>query len=153
MLLKKEPEENTMDENRITGTARNVGGKVQEAAGKLTGDAKLQAQGAANQAAGDIEELYGQAKDAAADVAQSVQQGAKVADDLFRRVIEERPYTTAVAALALGWVIGGPKGAAAKLGLKRTTLIHKMQKLGISRPGLQSSENAGGPVPHAPNSL
>ena len=38
------------------------------------------------------------------------------------------------------WVIGGPKGAAAKLGLKRTTLIHKMQKLGISRPSLQSSE-------------
>src|SRR4029077_4357401 len=38
------------------------------------------------------------------------------------------------------WVIGGPKGAAAKLGLARTTLIHKMQKLGISRPGLQRSE-------------
>jgi formate hydrogenlyase transcriptional activator len=34
---------------------------------------------------------------------------------------------------SVGWVIGGPKGAAAKLGLKRTTLIHKMQKLGISR--------------------
>jgi formate hydrogenlyase transcriptional activator len=34
------------------------------------------------------------------------------------------------------WVIGGPKGAAAKLGLKRTTLLHKMQKLGISRPSL-----------------
>jgi formate hydrogenlyase transcriptional activator len=40
----------------------------------------------------------------------------------------------------VGWVIGGPKGAAAKLGLKRTTLIHKMQKLGISRPSLPSSE-------------
>ena len=32
---------------------------------------------------------------------------------------------------AVGWVIGGTKGAAAKLGLKRTTLICKMQKLGI----------------------
>jgi DNA-binding NtrC family response regulator len=39
---------------------------------------------------------------------------------------------------SLGWVIGGPKGAAAKLGLKRTTLIHKMKKLGISRPRPQS---------------
>src|SRR4029077_7704595 len=38
---------------------------------------------------------------------------------------------------SVGWVIGGPKGAATKLGLKRTTLIHKMQKLGISRPVLQ----------------
>jgi formate hydrogenlyase transcriptional activator len=34
-----------------------------------------------------------------------------------------------------GWLIGGPTGAAAKLGLKRTTLISKMKKLGISRPG------------------
>ncbi len=31
------------------------------------------------------------------------------------------------------WVIGGPSGAAAKLGMKRTTLQSKMQKLGISR--------------------
>ena len=37
----------------------------------------------------------------------------------------------------VGWVEGGPKGAAAKLGLQRTTLIHKMKKLQISRP-LQS---------------
>jgi formate hydrogenlyase transcriptional activator len=32
------------------------------------------------------------------------------------------------------WVIGGPSGAAAKLGMKRTSLIFKMQKLGITRP-------------------
>ena len=37
---------------------------------------------------------------------------------------------------AVGWVIGGPDGAAARLGLKRTTLIYKMQRLGISRPSL-----------------
>jgi formate hydrogenlyase transcriptional activator len=42
---------------------------------------------------------------------------------------------------SVGWVIGGPKGAAAKLGLKRTTLIHKMQKLAISRPPLQSGQD------------
>jgi transcriptional regulator with GAF, ATPase, and Fis domain len=35
---------------------------------------------------------------------------------------------------AVGWVIGGAAGAAARLGLKRTTLIAKMKKLGISRP-------------------
>jgi formate hydrogenlyase transcriptional activator len=39
------------------------------------------------------------------------------------------------------WVIGGPKGAAAKLGLKRTTLIHKMQKLEIYRPGLPTKRD------------
>jgi len=41
----------------------------------------------------------------------------------------------------VGWVVGGPKGAAAKLGLARTTLIHKMEKLGIYRPRLRSSQN------------
>jgi formate hydrogenlyase transcriptional activator len=35
---------------------------------------------------------------------------------------------------AAGWTVGGPYGAAARLGLKRTTLIAKMKKLGISRP-------------------
>jgi formate hydrogenlyase transcriptional activator len=34
---------------------------------------------------------------------------------------------------ATNWVIGGPKGAGARLGLARTTLIAKMQKLGINR--------------------
>jgi len=53
---------------------------------------------------------------------------------------------------AVGWVIGGPKGAAAKLGLKRTTLIHKMQKLGISRPGVQSSRDVIGRAPRVPAS-
>jgi transcriptional regulator with GAF, ATPase, and Fis domain len=32
-----------------------------------------------------------------------------------------------------GWVVGGPSGAATKLGLKRTTLIGKMRKLGLAR--------------------
>jgi formate hydrogenlyase transcriptional activator len=39
---------------------------------------------------------------------------------------------------AAGWVIGGATGAAAKLGLKRTTLIAKMKKLGITRPERQT---------------
>jgi formate hydrogenlyase transcriptional activator len=39
------------------------------------------------------------------------------------RVLEDR-----------GWVVGGPNGAAAKLGLKRTTLIYKMEQFGICRP-------------------
>jgi formate hydrogenlyase transcriptional activator len=46
---------------------------------------------------------------------------------------------------ATAWVIGGPNGAAAKLGLKRTTLICKMQKLGIYRPVLH-----GGSDPREP---
>jgi formate hydrogenlyase transcriptional activator len=41
---------------------------------------------------------------------------------------------------SVGWVLGGPKGAAMKLGLPRTTLIHKMERLGISRSSHQPAE-------------
>ena len=45
----------------------------------------------------------------------------------------EREHILA-ALTATGWVVGGPKGAALRLGMKRSTLQKKMQKLGISRP-------------------
>jgi transcriptional regulator of acetoin/glycerol metabolism len=35
---------------------------------------------------------------------------------------------------ATGWLVGGPYGAAARLGMKRTTLIARMKKHGIFRP-------------------
>jgi formate hydrogenlyase transcriptional activator len=44
---------------------------------------------------------------------------------------------------SVGWLIGGPKGAAAKLGLHRTTLINKMKRLGISRPQQDDQPYAG----------
>jgi formate hydrogenlyase transcriptional activator len=53
---------------------------------------------------------------------------------------------------AAGWLIGGPTGAAAKLGLKRTTLISKMKKLGISRPTRQLNADALDGEPDQPNS-
>ena len=43
---------------------------------------------------------------------------------------------------AVGWVIGGANGAAARLGVKRTTLIFKMKKLGISRPVRRVNQQA-----------
>ena len=36
-----------------------------------------------------------------------------------------------------GWIVGGPHGAAARLGVKRTTLLAKMRRFGISRPTSQ----------------
>ena len=43
-----------------------------------------------------------------------------------------------------GWIVGGPRGAAAKLGLKRTTLLAKMRRLGISRPSVQEETSVLG---------
>jgi formate hydrogenlyase transcriptional activator len=42
---------------------------------------------------------------------------------------------------AAGWVIGGRNGAAARLGVKRTTLIYKMQRHGIFRPSLEDNDD------------
>ena len=50
------------------------------------------------------------------------------------------------------WLIGGPAGAAAKLGLKRTTLISKMKKLGILRPPRQSNRDGLDVEPQPPES-
>jgi transcriptional regulator with GAF, ATPase, and Fis domain len=54
---------------------------------------------------------------------------------------------------AAGWVIGGRDGAAARLGLKRTTLIYKMQRHGISRPSLDNTLDMTEPPAYATGSL
>ncbi len=46
-----------------------------------------------------------------------------------------------------GWIVGGPRGAAAKLGLKRTTLLAKMRRLGIFRPIHQEGTDGSGIAP------
>jgi uncharacterized protein YjbJ (UPF0337 family) len=48
-----------MDENRIEGTARKYGGRVQEGVGSVTGDTKTRVEGAMNEAAGAAQQLYG----------------------------------------------------------------------------------------------
>jgi len=51
---------------------------------------------------------------------------------------------------AAGWMIGGRDGAAARLGLKRTTLIYKMQRHGISRPSLENNVDISEPSAQTP---
>jgi uncharacterized protein YjbJ (UPF0337 family) len=52
-----------MDKDRIEGAGRQAKGSVKDAAGKLTGDAKLQAEGKADKVAGKIQNAAGGAKD------------------------------------------------------------------------------------------
>jgi formate hydrogenlyase transcriptional activator len=52
---------------------------------------------------------------------------------------------------AVGWVIGGRDGAATRLGLKRTTLIYKMQRHGIFRPSLDSDAEMTASPSHTPS--
>ena len=53
-----------MDKDRAKGSATNVGGKVKEGAGKVTGDEKLQGEGKLDQAKGKVQNAVGGAKDA-----------------------------------------------------------------------------------------
>jgi len=88
-----------MDENRLEGTARNLGGKIQEGVGRATGDTKAKTEGLLNQAAGTAQDVYGQTADVA-------RQTATTLDAWLRNSIETQPYTTAVAALGIGWLLG-----------------------------------------------
>lgn len=67
---------------------------------------------------------------------ESLFQSASVAKTPTRPVTLEEAETQHIIAALQGtnWVVGGPKGAAEKLGVKRTTLIATMRRLGITRP-------------------
>ncbi len=88
-----------MDENRLSGTARNLGGKAEEGVGRLTGDVKTQLRGKLDQAAGAAQDLYGQSADAARETAVTF-------DKWLRNTIETQPYTSAMVALGIGWLLG-----------------------------------------------
>lgn len=53
-----------MDKDRIEGSARQAKGAVKETVGKMTGDAKTQAEGKMDKAAGKVQNAVGGAKDA-----------------------------------------------------------------------------------------
>jgi uncharacterized protein YjbJ (UPF0337 family) len=54
-----------MDKDRVEGIGHQVKGSVKEVAGKVTGDKRTQAEGAAEKAAGKAQNAVGGAKDAA----------------------------------------------------------------------------------------
>ena len=65
-----------MDENRVSGTAKNIGGKVEEGFGRVTGETKTQAAGVAKQISGAAQDMYGQARDVASDAAGTARDAA-----------------------------------------------------------------------------
>ncbi|MCJ2081788.1 CsbD family protein [Methylobacterium sp. J-090] len=72
-----------VDTDRITGAAKELGGKVQGAVGDLTGSRRDSVEGRAREAQGAAENLYGQAKDTVRD---GVDQVADTARDLGGKV-------------------------------------------------------------------
>jgi uncharacterized protein YjbJ (UPF0337 family) len=70
--------------DRVEGTVREFGGRVQEAVGNVAGDSKTQAEGLYNQAAGQAQQAASQITD----------------------VVKAQPVVAAVVALGLGYLIG-----------------------------------------------
>ena len=58
-----------MDEDRFAGAAKQVKGSLKEAIGKITGNAEVQAEGAAEKSAGKAQNTAGGAKDAVRGIA------------------------------------------------------------------------------------
>jgi uncharacterized protein YjbJ (UPF0337 family) len=56
-----------MDKDRVTGSAKKTKGSVKEAIGKVTGDSKTQAEGAAERTAGQAQNVVGGVKDTLRD--------------------------------------------------------------------------------------
>jgi uncharacterized protein YjbJ (UPF0337 family) len=56
--------DNLPDDDRIEGSAKNLGGKIKEGFGKLTGDTKTEADGKADQVEGKVQNTWGGIKDA-----------------------------------------------------------------------------------------
>jgi uncharacterized protein YjbJ (UPF0337 family) len=52
-----------MDKDRVEGSAHQVKGKIKEAAGKVTGDSKLEGEGKAEKTAGRVQNAWGGFKD------------------------------------------------------------------------------------------
>ena len=105
-----------MDENRFEGAARNVGGKVEGAVGDLTGDKKMQAEGAMDRGYGSAQRAYGQAKDSVRSYAgqvgdQASDYGSQMLDqleeagDYLAEQVDQRPITAILIAAGVGFLI------------------------------------------------
>ncbi len=103
-----------MDENRFEGAARKVGGKIEGAVGDLTGDSKMQADGAVDKLAGSAQRAYGQAADKVRDLADKAGAsdfGSQVLDqieeagDMLAEQVDSRPITSILVAAGVGFLI------------------------------------------------
>jgi uncharacterized protein YjbJ (UPF0337 family) len=96
-----------MDENRVEGTAKDIGGNIKGAVGDLTGDTKTQASGAVDQIVGTAQRTYGKIKDSVS----SSGAGSTMVDQLDEAsaflgdTVAERPLTSLLVAGAVGYVL------------------------------------------------
>ena len=86
-----------MDSDRVAGAASNIGGKLKDAVGGLTGDTGLQAEGKRDQVGGQLQNTYGSAKDVvgggAADLAERIED-----------FVHDQPIVAMISAATIGFL-------------------------------------------------
>ena len=87
-----------MDEDRVKGSATDIGGKVKDAAGGLLGDNKMKAEGKADQASGQLQNAYGSAKD-------TLREGADTLGTQVDSLLKDRPMVALLGAVGVGYVL------------------------------------------------
>ncbi|MGC9271425.1 CsbD family protein [Acidiphilium sp.] len=110
-----------MDEDEIKGAAKDLGGKIKDGIGGITGDDSLQAEGKADQFAGKAQKLYGAAKDTVNNAADAASEAFNAAtsphqptgnayvDDSFltraTTLIKEQPILALLGTAATGYAL------------------------------------------------
>lgn len=96
-----------MTDQRINGGVADLGGKLQEGLGNLTGDSKLQADGKLNQVKGKYLDGYGKVIDRldgyAAKAPTDLQEPARVGLEFARK----KPFLTTAIVAGLGLLLAG----------------------------------------------
>jgi uncharacterized protein YjbJ (UPF0337 family) len=105
-----------MDKDRIAGSAKDFAGKVEGVVGDATGDAQTQASGRLREATGTVQNLYGQAKDAARDLGDAATGYAKDAyansgdtlrdgSEAVARKVQDNPLGSLLVAGGIGFAL------------------------------------------------
>jgi uncharacterized protein YjbJ (UPF0337 family) len=105
-----------MDNDRMSGSAKDFAGKVEGAIGDIAGDAKTQAAGRIREAAGTAQNLYGQAKDTAREATDAavgyVKDAYENGGDTFRdgsqaiaKKVQENPLGSMLIAGGIGFAL------------------------------------------------
>jgi uncharacterized protein YjbJ (UPF0337 family) len=84
-----------MDQDQLAGGAREFSGRVKDAVGGFTGDAKTQAEGKLDQMTGRVQRKYGAAVEAASGGIETLS-----------GQVRQQPMVALLVAAAIGWVIG-----------------------------------------------
>ncbi len=103
-----------MSNDQIEGKAKQGLGKLEDAAGGLVGDDKLQAKGDANQVSGTLQDAVGKAKDLAQDSYGKAKDAVQDGAGQVHGFVQDKPYAALGCAAAGGLILGlllrrGPK--------------------------------------------